>query len=348
MDNKDIFIAIPSASDKELNLTIQSAIQNAHDPSRLYFGIFLHNLTPELVKLCDDNANIIAAQCYFPEKLGIGIPRTMAAYLQNQKQKYTLQIDPHMIFQPNWDEDLINAYESLLNVCDKPIISTYVPWWYRDTDGVIRRYDGDPMNLDDGEPQNNTTKLKFKQFKDSLGVDMPVIDFEYEGWENEKTFVEHYLVSGHFMFFSSDFYYDLAVDPRLTWNGEELVIALRAWTRGYRMFAIKKSIVWHKSKWTKGKDGGLVLDPGDWREKATSTNPLMGELFHHGMLKTKTRVKDIFLGNYLEYWGAPSMELLKEYEEKTNVKFADYYNLHKEYLKSTGNKHLLKEMYGEE
>ena len=51
------------------------------------------------------------------------------------------------------------------------------------------------------------------------------------------------------VFSDINFVYEVTPDPLITFGGEQQTIAIRSWTRGYRMFCIPKNIIWHKNKY---------------------------------------------------------------------------------------------------
>jgi hypothetical protein len=117
----------------------------------------------------------------------------------------------------------------------KPIISTYVPWWSKDEDGSISKYSPD-INC-------CSFPMKYIDFKERH----PVLSNFYPDWGDQKA-IEHYGIAGHFIFTVGDFADEILPDPLIMFAGEEETIALRAWTRGYRIYAIKNPIAWHKNK----------------------------------------------------------------------------------------------------
>lgn len=64
---------------------------------------------------------------------GLGVARGLASTLYD-KEEYYLQIDAHTVFKNGWDETLIRNYKELNKTIDKPIISAYVPYYYKDID----------------------------------------------------------------------------------------------------------------------------------------------------------------------------------------------------------------------
>ena len=50
-------------------------------------------------------------------------------------------------------------------------------------------------------------------------------------------------------------------DPYQPWDGDQINFSLRAWTRGYRMFAPKRPVIWQRKKWNNLE----LISNYDWR-----------------------------------------------------------------------------------
>lgn len=347
--NDKIFISISACNELDLNQTIKSAIYNAYEPARLYFGIYVQSMDGHPYKFEDVGANVTYVETFFGAPLGIGLPRLNASLLSDQSQKFYLQIDAHMIFEKNWDKDLIDAYSELSKKYPKPVISTYVPWWYDDENGVTRLCDGSEVDPFNHSYEFTTGALKVDAFEENLFRHHIPVTGDSVKWSNEKTYHEHFLTSGHFVFSTMSFFMEILQDPLIVWGGDEPLLGLRAWTRGYNIFAIKKPIVWHKNKWTKPKeniaDGVLSLDKYDWRRDENILDKKAYLLHTSKLLTSYARIKDIFLGDYIGYWGAPSLDSLRDYQDVINSDFSQYYSLHKDFLLKTKNYEIINIMY---
>jgi hypothetical protein len=323
--NKTIYISIAACNEKDLYQTVLSAVSNATFPDRLYFGIVSHSFTRELQDLSDIDAKINCMYVSYPGPTGVGLPRLMASSLNNRSQDFYFQIDAHMIFENNWDVDLISSYEDIHQEFEKPIITTYGPWWYEDTAGCIKLSTHPHVSVNPydfkGVDGVSTGGLKVGDFKANLFRRHLPVDGQQTDWRGlSKDYNEHLLTAGGFFFTSMSFVSEVLPDPQIVFGGEEPSTALRAWTRGYRFFNIKKPICWHKNKL------GDIPDKDDWRTPSNSVDKGVFSLFTENDLTSLKRVKDIFLGNILGYWGAPTLSLLKEYEEALGVSFVEYYD----------------------
>lgn len=302
---KTIFVAIASYNEPDLEQTIRSCIENAKYPNRLRFGVWSHNSDGVIPSFSDiPYLKMITAQ--FPTQLGVCPSRTGALFLYNDEDYY-LQVDAHMLFQKDWDEVVITHYLNINQNYEKPIITTYVPWWAKDHNGNILFYSPTlrspsmPMcYMDDGEseiPMQGTF----------------VIDW------NDYEYYEHHGLSAHFVFTSGSFVRDILPDIDIMFYGEEPTTAMRAWTRGYRIFVVEDPIVWH---YNKGYDGQLYEFD---RHRHHGDPFLFRDHYKTKEHKAHKKVRDILLGNITGYWGAPDKESLMAFHQASGFDFFGFY-----------------------
>jgi hypothetical protein len=302
---KTIYISVAAYNEPHLELMISNCLENAEHPGRVNFGIWCHyndGTRPDLSKY----GNVTSAFTDYPAMLGLCYGRLNSLSFYNNED-YCLQLDAHMLFEKNWDTKIINAFEEIKKYNKKPIISTYVPWWSMSS-GKINYYSNDsnafcsPMIID-------------KTIGNQEGY--PKLTTKYSEWGEEK-YKEHALVTGHFIFSEPSILEDVSPDPQVMFAGDEITTALRLWTRDYRMFTIKNPIVWHLNKF----DGDLYYKDRLMRSETPGRETrIHGERSDVGM----KRVKDILTGKILGYWGAPSLEKLKEFEKVIDLDFNEFY-----------------------
>lgn len=114
--------------------------------------------------------------------------------------------------------------------------------------------------------------------------------------------------------------YDLVHDPNNYWAGEQFEWAMRAWTRGYRMFSLREVVCWTLNKYTPTK----YLLEEDWRvaQKRSSPKDFFWEKYQEDSNK---RQKAIWHGEYFGVWGAPDKESLDAYEKNMNLNFKELF-----------------------
>lgn len=314
-DRFKIFVAIPAFNEIDLISTIEHCLSQAEHPERIHFGVVTHYNEMEVPDLSRFN-NLKTINVEYPALLGVGPMRALAVSLYDREEFY-LQIDAHMKFVSNWDSYAIKTYFDIKNSgFEKPLLTTYVPWWSYNEDGSINGYSED-----------SGAQSGVMVYSDELHRVIPQQLTEYFDYEGQNTeFAEHYGLSAHFIFTSAEFIYDVAPDLDYMFYGEEPTTAVRAWTRGYRMFSTKNPIVWHKNK---------NLQEGHLHEKDRMLyDGSDAELRDHHSKKQKIGEKKaqlVLTGAILGYWGAPSYDLLYEYQEKAGFDFKEFYSKNMEY-----------------
>lgn len=296
-----IFIGIAAMNEVDVVQTIENCLQMAKHPENLSFGVWSHNTFGEDLQFNHPQVRIV--NVHYPISLGLGVARSCVSALYNG-EKYYYQIDAHMLFQRNWDEKLINSYKGLEMICDKPIVSYYGQIWWTDEDGSIKGYDPDSVPL--GGPMDYSGE--HRSFGLPINIGKPRLA---ELWDEAgKPYIEHYNIQGGFLFTKASFLTEVGYDPQLMFFGEELLLAMRAWTRGYRIFALKDPIQWHKDRWG-SKKHPQERDLVENTQRPPSTPE--GAVWDNRQRESMRRVQAIFRGDILGFWGAPTKELLDEY-----------------------------------
>ena len=338
MQKDKIFINVSAYNEEDIFHTVETAFRKADSPQNVNMGILLHYPDGNFPNLSMfKNVNFIKKT----EKvgLGLGISRGLASSFYNQEEYY-LQIDAHTVFKKSWDSILISNYNKLKNRTSKPIISTYVPYYYRDKDSgkkitMAKNEDWEahytPWSLvSKTDPRAiDMDKEKFYQFAYHIeALDSPaakIPEFDEDGFE------EQYLVSGHFMFTSGSFIEDIKYDPLLAYH-EENAIAMLAWTRGYRIFNMKDHVLWTRAMYA-GKDS-----PNSWKQNYLEKDD-SGVCFRDKVIMGTLRNKDILTGKILGEYGAPNQDLLEKYEFASGLDYKKFYKEMYEVVEKTGNKY---------
>lgn len=309
LDSKTIFIGIGAYNESFLEQTVRNCIEMASHPERLVFGIWSHNNDGVLPSFPDlKNVKVITAQ--YPSLLGVCPSRTSALFLYNNEDYY-LQIDAHMLFQKNWDKILISSYENIKvkETLEHPLITTYVPWWIKSEDGNIENY----------SPESDVQAHPIMYDKYSyISEPVPVqMNFAID-WSN-KEYVEHYGLSAHFIFTQGTFIYDILPDIQMMFFGEEMTTAVRAWTRGYRIFCIPDPIVWHYNK------DVTLTKVYKYDRQVSIGDPNSFQDFEEKQKRSWDRTRKILTGEILGYWGATTKKALKAYSKAAKINFTTFY-----------------------
>jgi len=228
-----IFIQIASYRDPELVKTIKSAIENAKKPKNLVFGI-ARQFHPEdgfdnLSEYSDDKRFRVLNIPYLESK-GACWARNLIQQLYDGEE-YTLQIDSHMRFAPNWDDEMIKMVKQLQKKgYPKPLLTGYVSSF-------------DPDNDPQGRVQE-PWRMAFDRFIPEGAVFF--LPETIPGWQDLKEPVTARFYSAHYCFTLGQFSKEVQHDPDYYFHGEEISIAARAYTWGYDLFHPHKVLIWHE------------------------------------------------------------------------------------------------------
>ena len=338
MKKDHIFINIAAYNEEDILDTIDTAFSKADNPDNVHIGIVLQYPEGNFPDL-DKYKNIKIIKRHEKVGLGLGVARGLASTLYDEEEYY-LQIDGHTVFRKNWDTIAMSNYNKLKEIAEKPIISTYVPYYYRDkvtgqklTMAKNEDWDGEYIGwtlVPKSHPSSigMEDKEKYKRFVYGIeALESPgaananFIGFGYE---------EHYLISGHFLFTSGSFVKDVKYDPQLAYH-EENVIAMLAWTRGYRIFNIKDHVLWTRAMHEIGRDV-----PKSWKETYLEKDE-NGICFRDKVVAGTLRNKQILTGQVIGEYGAPSKELLDKYQQALGFDYVEFYKNLDKIVEETGD-----------
>ena len=292
-----IFIQIASYRDPELILTIKSSLENAKNPENLVFGI-CRQYHPEdkFDDLCDfeNDKRFKIINVLYNESKGVCWARNQVQQLYNDEE-YTLQIDSHMRFEKNWDETLIDMLNQLKNEgIKKPLLTTYVPSY-------------DPNNDPKGRVMEPWRMVFDKFSKEGVVLFLPEI---IPNWDKLQSPVPSRFYSAHFCFTIGEFSKEVQHDPNFYFHGEEISIAVRAFTNGYEMFHPHKVVIWHE--YTRNGRTKHWDDQKDWYILDKKSHILNKNLLGVDGLKN----------DYVENkYGLGTIKTLRDYEKYAGIFF---------------------------
>jgi glycosyltransferase involved in cell wall biosynthesis len=258
-----IFIQIASFCDPQLDITIKDCIKNAKYPKNLTFGI-TNQYNPEDEFNIDEFQNdkrFRIENVLHTESKGA----CWARNLLQQKysgETYTLQIDSHMRFAPNWDVEMIKMIKQLQKKgIKKPLLTGYVSSFNPDNDPAGRVQEPWRMSFDRFIPEGAVFFLP---------ETIP-------NWQQLTEPVPARFYSAHFCFTLGQFSKEVQHNPEYYFHGEEISIAARAYTHGYDLFHPHKVLIWHEYE-RKGRIKQWDIDKG-WGEKNRVSHLLNRKLF---------------------------------------------------------------------
>jgi hypothetical protein len=222
-----IFVSIASYRDPQLIPTIEDALAKASRPENLRFGICWQHGDDEgpLPFASDERFRILDVD--WRESRGICWARAEIMKL-HAGEEWFLQLDAHHRFVPDWDRKLLDA--AARSGSDKPIITVYAPPFRSDRPGETLLHEAWQMN-----------------FYDFLHGCIPVFrGAVIPEWQQRTAPIRGRFVSGHLLFAPGRFVHDVPYDPELFYCGEEITVAVRAFTHGYDIFHPNEPILWHE------------------------------------------------------------------------------------------------------
>jgi len=221
-----IFVQIASYRDAELLPTLRDCLKKAAHPENLRFGIcWQHDETEDLGRfLADLRFRVISIP--YQDSKGVCWARNAIQSLYDG-ETYTLQLDSHHRFIPQWDSALINMMRSVHS--EKPLLTTYAPHY-------------EPRKPK--PPKSAPWKIAFDHFtQDGRLLTRPKVIDDYRGLAKP---IRARFYSAHFAFAPGAFCQEVKHDPRLYFLGEEITIAVRAFTHGYDLYHPNRLILWHE------------------------------------------------------------------------------------------------------
>ena len=257
-----IFISIASYKDPLLISTIFSAYDNAKNKNDLIFSI------------CDQSDNGIQVnEIAFSDQIhydhvdpvfakGPCWARHRAQSFFNEED-FFLQVDSHTLFAPEWDSIFIEQLEKISanqendEYFKKPIITSY-PRSFKVLD-----FEEGLFELNTGD--KHTQVITYK--KDSLFLKGSFS--RQNGIPTKHNDITHaILMAAGCIFTRGSFVKEIPYDPNYYFYGEELSMALRAFTRGYSFFHIPDAPLFHLYTDANNLTRKLHWDPEDDQKRA--------------------------------------------------------------------------------
>jgi hypothetical protein len=254
----NIFIQIASYRDPQLILTVEDCIKNAKNPENLVFCI-AHQFSDEdeFSKDIDkyrDDPRFRIIDIPYKEARGACWARNLIQQ-RYDNETYTLQIDSHHRFTENWDEQLIDMLLHLQSKGHKkPLLTSYISSFNPENDPDERGTEPWWMTFDRFIPEGAIFFLP-------AGI---------PNWRELTEPVPARFYSAHFAFTLGQFSKEVQHDPQMYFHGEEISIAVRAYTHGYDLFHPHKIIAYHEYT-RKGRTKQWDDDP-EWGQKNNASH----------------------------------------------------------------------------
>ena len=311
-----IFVQIAAYRDPQLIPTIENMLENAKKPKNIIIGV-ARQFHPEdgfddLSKYKKDKRFRILDIPYTESK-GVCWARHQVQQLYSG-ETYTLQIDSHMRFEKNWDDEMIKMIKQLQKKGHKkPLLTGYVSSF-------------DPEN----DPAGRVTepwRMAFDRFTPE-GV-VFFLPETIPGWRELKEPIPARFYSAHYCFTLGEFSTEVQHDPEFYFHGEEISITVRAYTHGYDLFHPHKVLIWHE--YTRKGRTKQWDDDKEWHLRNTACHiknrqllGVDGETFdgdHSEWFGTERTIRDYekYAGLLFESRGIQQETIDKKYPPNTNT-----------------------------
>lgn len=297
-----IFISIVSYRDTELLPTIKSLIDNSDCPEHLHFGIVSQDLDKNHPNLSFIK-NLSYKKMDFRESRGVGYARKLAMQLYGG-QSFYLQLDSHMRAAKGWDTKLQEMYRYCFHAEDnnKIILSQFPAPYEIHTDGSIFY----PKNHEELWDVPSWSRVHNRDHGAWSALRQKIEDLS-------KPFPSHTILAGY-LFAPGFFIREVPYDERISFMGEELCIALRAYTRGWKIYAPNEMLFWHFYK--------RRQSPKVWDQMDDMRRPLKWIQME---MESKRVQKNILLANERGIFGIKDYDKYLEYQEMIGINFDDFY-----------------------
>ena len=296
-----IFINIAAYRDPELIPTVRDAIKMAKNKDRLSFGVCWQFSDDEPKNFNEDDdalfegvklryIRIPAAESY-----GMNWARKLAHGFWTEDYNFYLQIDSHMRFVQDWDYELLKTIAKCDS--DKPVLTQRCFPYYPEKGSKKKDIDG-------------STFMHAKKFRDNGVVVVSAAHVNTKREKLNKPFPQAF-ISGHFMFSRSSLIKEMPYDEDIAViaTGDEPLLGMKAWTRGWDIFSPHKPILYHhfyREQSPKMHEDHKKEHEIPWRGLAD---------------KGVQRSNQINFENYIGKYGLGTKRTLKQFGEYAGVDF---------------------------
>lgn len=306
-----IFVNIAAYRDPELIPTIKNLLGNACCPENLTIGICRQYHPDDGFDNLDEYRNdkrFKIIDIPYNESKGVCYVRNLLQKLYTD-ETYSLQLDSHHRFSKNFDQTLIEMIKQLQEMgIEKPLLTAYLPSYNPQTDPEGR------------------TQVPWRMVWDRFIPESPIFQLPetIPDWQNIDTPIPSRFFSGHFCFSLGKFCKEVPYNPNYYFHGEEINMAVRAYTHGYELFTPHRIVAFHE--YTRQNRRKVWDDDNTWSNKNNESHLINRALFAMDGVPQS--------GHDGEY-GFGKVRTMNEYERYAGIHFASrsvqQYTLDKHY-----------------
>lgn len=294
-----IFVSVASYRDLELVPTIVSLIKNADTPEDLTIAIVDQDLNKKHADF-SHYKNVKHYKMHAKDARGAGYARKIAMEMY-EGEDFFFQIDSHMRFIRGWDTKL----KQMLSVAqkdaktEKVILSQFPAPYIVQTNGSLYF----PKNDKDFWDRPSWTRVVNTWSGVWAGHREEMDDLS-------KPHKSHTVLAG-LLFTIGKFVEEIPYDERICFMGEELCIAIRAYTRNWEIYAPNEMVCTH---FYKRIDSAKV-----WKDN------LVGRTWNEVEMYSQRVQKDVLLAVEEGQFGIGDYQRYLDYQEMTGINFESFY-----------------------
>lgn len=230
-----IFISIASYRDPLLERTIKSAIDNSSKTNELYFSVVIQDLDSDIPDLSwVPNLSLITMHPRDARGAGYARANAMKFY---RDEDYYLQIDSHTLFEKDWDILCIKQFKMAQEIAknEKIILSHFPPAFHVENNNKISF-----IKKDKDKPPYATKQVPILNRRNEWTAKRVELSDKNKSMPELST-----TVLAGFIFTLGSIVKEVPYDPEISFFGEEICFAMRAWTRGWDIYSPSVVIVHH-------------------------------------------------------------------------------------------------------
>jgi len=252
-----LFVQIASYRDPQLGPTLHDLIHKAAQPQLLHIGVCLQ-LGPG-DQACCGVSSLPSGEALRGARLSLDVVPASAsggvcwARARSQAlwsgEPYTLQIDSHMRFAAGWDQELLRCWQR----CNDPhaVVSVYP----------------NPFALPDVCDTAMLPVMAAKHFDEQGLLRLQALStYRYPDQVPAQPLPSAGLAAG-LLFGPGALIAATPYDPDLYFDGEEVSLALRLWTRGFNFYNPDRLLIFHLYKRVGDDNTTHWADHADWGER---------------------------------------------------------------------------------
>jgi hypothetical protein len=297
-----IFVSIAGYRDTELPKTIKSMLDSARYPNDLNITVLSQDYPTRHPDLSFAK-KLNYLQMNYKEARGAGYARKLLMEEYNGED-FFFQTDSHMRFAPNWDVCMITMLEEAKQIegSEKIILSQFPAPYKVLTNGKDEFPVGDQWYWSD--PSWTSVVRTHADTWAGNRESLPSFDAPHPS---------HAILAGY-IFANGSLVNEVPYDERISFMGEELCFSIRAYTRGWKIYAPNEMLLWHyyvrkdrPKVWSQRDDSGKKEN---WKDIEKTSKIIQ---------------KMVLTGEEKGTYGIGDRDLYEEYQKMIGIDFKEFY-----------------------